>query len=157
MGESGSGKSTLGKAVVGLHDKPGGDVVYKGEAMPARYRPADFQRYAHAMQMIFQDPYSSLNPRMTVGEIVGEGLKLHTDLSTQEARDTVGDWLKRVGLNPDRMSRYPHEFSGGQRQRIGIARALVLEPEFVMCDEPISALDVSVQAQVVNLLDELKD
>ena len=84
-------------------------------------------------------------------------MKLHTDLSTQEARDTVGDWLKRVGLNPDRMSRYPHEFSGGQRQRIGIARALVLEPEFVMCDEPISALDVSVQAQVVNLLDELKD
>ena len=157
VGESGSGKSTLGKTVVGLHDKTGGDVVYKGESMPARYRAGDFQRYARAMQMIFQDPYSSLNPRMTVGEIVGEGLKLHSDLSSQEARDSVGEWLRRVGLNPDHMSRYPHEFSGGQRQRIGIARALVLEPEFVVCDEPISALDVSVQAQVVNLLDELKD
>ncbi len=156
VGESGSGKSTLGKAVIGLHDKTGGEVAYKGEALPAKYRPADFQRHARHMQMIFQDPYSSLNPRMTVGEIVGEGLKLHTGLARAEIRDQVADWLRRVGLNPDHMSRYPHEFSGGQRQRIGIARALVLEPEFVVCDEPISALDVSVQAQVVNLLDELK-
>ena len=157
VGESGSGKSTLGKAVLGLHDKTGGEVVYEGETLPAKYRPADFQRHARSMQMIFQDPYSSLNPRMTVGEIVAEGLKLHTDLSATDIRDRVGDWLRRVGLNPDHVSRYPHEFSGGQRQRIGIARALVLEPKFVVCDEPISALDVSVQAQVVNLLDELKD
>ena len=157
VGESGSGKSTLGKTVLGLHDKTSGDVFYNGEPLPAKYKPADFQRHARAMQMIFQDPYSSLNPRMTVGEIVGEGLKLHTDLASVDIRERVGDWLRRVGLNPDHMSRYPHEFSGGQRQRIGIARALVLEPEFVVCDEPISALDVSVQAQVVNLLDELKE
>ena len=156
VGESGSGKSTLGKTVLGLHDKTGGEVVYNGEPLPAKYKPADFQRLAQRMQMIFQDPYSSLNPRMTVGEIVGEGLKLHASLGRTEIRDTVAEWLRRVGLNPDHMSRYPHEFSGGQRQRIGIARALVLEPEFVVCDEPISALDVSVQAQVVNLLDELK-
>ena len=157
VGESGSGKSTLGKTVLGLHDKTSGEVVFNGESLPAKYTPGDFQRYAQAMQMIFQDPYSSLNPRMTVGEIVGEGLRLHSDLSRSDIRDTVADWLRRVGLNPDHMSRYPHEFSGGQRQRIGIARALVLEPEFVVCDEPISALDVSVQAQVVNLLDELKE
>ena len=157
VGESGSGKSTLGKTVLGLHDKTGGDVVYQGETLPAKYKPRDFQRSARMMQMIFQDPYSSLNPRMTVGEIVGEGLKLHANLAAADIRDRVGEWLRRVGLNPDHMARYPHEFSGGQRQRIGIARALVLEPEFVVCDEPISALDVSVQAQVVNLLDEIKE
>ena len=156
VGESGSGKSTLGKTLLGLHAKTNGEVFFRGEALPAKYKPADFQRHAQTMQMIFQDPYSSLNPRMTVGEIVGEGLKLHTDLSSADIREKVADWLRRVGLNPDHMSRYPHEFSGGQRQRIGIARALVLEPQFVVCDEPISALDVSVQAQVVNLLDELK-
>ena len=157
VGESGSGKSTLGKTVLGLHDKTSGEVVFNGESLPAKYTPGDFQRYAQSMQMIFQDPYSSLNPRMTVGEIVGEGLRLHSDLSRTDIRDSVAEWLRRVGLNPDHMSRYPHEFSGGQRQRIGIARALVLEPQFVVCDEPISALDVSVQAQVVNLLDELKE
>ena len=157
VGESGSGKSTLGKTMLGLHDKTAGDVVYKGETLPRRYGPADFQRYARAMQMIFQDPYSSLNPRMTVGEIVAEGLRLHTDLASREIRERVSDWLERVGLNAGHTSRYPHEFSGGQRQRIGIARALIMEPEFVVCDEPISALDVSVQAQVVNLLGELKE
>ncbi|MCP5184620.1 MAG: ATP-binding cassette domain-containing protein [Pseudomonadales bacterium] len=156
VGESGSGKSTFGKAVLGLHDKTSGTVSWRGEALPAKYRPRDFQRWAPYMQMIFQDPYSSLNPRMTVGEIIGEGLRLHSNSSTSEIRDRVANWLLRVGLQPDHMSRYPHEFSGGQRQRIGVARALIMEPEFVVCDEPISALDVSVQAQVVNLLDTLK-
>ncbi len=156
VGESGSGKSTFGKAILGLHDKTAGEVIYRGETLPARYTAVDFQKYAKRMQMIFQDPYSSLNPRMTVGEIIGEGLRLHTALAGTAIRDRVADWLRRVGLSPDHMSRYPHEFSGGQRQRIGVARALILEPEFVVCDEPISALDVSVQAQVINLLDELK-
>ncbi|MGA1372149.1 MAG: ABC transporter ATP-binding protein [Pseudomonadales bacterium] len=156
VGESGSGKSTLGKTVIGLHDKTAGSVRWRGETLPARYRAADFRRLAKRMQMIFQDPYSSLNPRMTVGEIIGEGLHLHTTLSGAAIRDQVAHWLRRVGLEPDHMGRYPHEFSGGQRQRIGIARALILEPEFVVCDEPISALDVSVQAQVVRLLGELQ-
>lgn len=156
VGESGSGKSTLGKTLLGLHDKTSGTVTYRGEQLPQVYRPRDFHRHAPKMQMIFQDPYSSLNPRMTVGEIIGEGLQLHTRQNNSDIRDKVTNWLVRVGLQPDHMSRYPHEFSGGQRQRIGIARALILQPEFVVCDEPISALDVSVQAQVVNLLDELK-
>ena len=156
VGESGSGKSTFGKALVGLHDKTSGSVTYRGERLPQKYTPGDFRRHAQRMQMIFQDPYSSLNPRMTVGEIVGEGLKLHSGKPVSEIRERVAEWLRRVGLEPDHMSRYPHEFSGGQRQRIGIARALIMEPEFVVCDEPISALDVSVQAQVVNLLDDLK-
>jgi ABC-type oligopeptide transport system ATPase subunit len=156
VGESGSGKSTLGKTIVGLYSKTSGVVRYRGEVLPQRYAAADFRRHARTMQMIFQDPYSSLNPRMTVGEIVGEGLKLHSGLSGADVRDSVARWLERVGLDSDHMSRYPHEFSGGQRQRIGIARALILEPAFVVCDEPISALDVSVQAQVVNLLQDLK-
>jgi oligopeptide/dipeptide ABC transporter ATP-binding protein len=156
VGESGSGKSTYGKTLIGLHDKTAGEVVFDGEPLPARYHHRDFQRWATRMQMIFQDPYSSLNPRMTVGEIIGEGLKLHSDLSAPVIRDRVAEWLERVGLQGDHMARYPHEFSGGQRQRIGIARALIMEPEFVVCDEPISALDVSVQAQVINLLDSLK-
>lgn len=156
VGESGSGKSTYGKTLIGLHDKTAGVVKLAGETLPQRYHPKDFQRYAKRMQMIFQDPYSSLNPRMTVGEIIGEGLKLHSNLTSTQVVESVADWLERVGLQGDHMARYPHEFSGGQRQRIGIARALIVEPEFVVCDEPISALDVSVQAQVVNLLDGLK-
>ena len=156
VGESGSGKSTLGKVLLGLHEKTSGEVSFKGETLPQRYTPADFQRYASRMQMIFQDPYSSLDPRMTVGEIIGEGLRLHSDAGTIPMRERVSEWLRRVGLEPDHASRYPHEFSGGQRQRVGIARALIMEPEFVVCDEPISALDVSVQAQVVRLLGELK-
>lgn len=155
VGESGSGKSTLGKTLLGLHDKTSGTLVYRGETLPARYRSGDFQRMAHRMQMIFQDPYSSLNPRMTVGEIIAEGLR-GKRMTAREKQALVGDWLERVGLNAGHASRYPHEFSGGQRQRIGIARALIMEPEFVVCDEPISALDVSVQAQVVNLLNDLK-
>ena len=156
VGESGSGKSTLGKTVLGLHDKTAGQVTFRGDTLPQAYSAKDFARYSPFMQMIFQDPYSSLNPRMTVGEIIGEGLRLHQNISGKEARDEIAQWLEQVGLHPDHMSRYPHEFSGGQRQRIGIARALILKPEFVVCDEPISALDVSVQAQVINLLGELK-
>ena len=157
VGESGSGKSTYGKALLGLHDKTSGEVLFKGERLPNRYRPADFEHWAPFMQMIFQDPYSSLNPRMTVGEIIAEGLKLRGDSTSAEQRERVSHWLQQVGLEPDHASRYPHEFSGGQRQRVGIARALILEPEFVVCDEPISALDVSVQAQVVRLLGEIKE
>lgn len=156
VGESGSGKSTLGKVILGLEPKTSGSVKYRGELLPQKYRARDFQTWSSKMQMIFQDPYSSLNPRMTVGEIVGEGLRLTTSNTKNQIKDKVAEWLLKVGLQTDHMSRYPHEFSGGQRQRIGIARALILEPEFVVCDEPISALDVSVQAQVINLMGELK-
>ena len=157
VGESGSGKSTFGKTLVGLHDKTAGEVIFRGERLPRTYKPSDFRRYATSIQMIFQDPYSSLNPRMTVGEIVGEGLRLHSALTSSQIDEAVAQWLRDVGLEPDHMSRYPHEFSGGQRQRIGVARALIMKPEFVVCDEPISALDVSVQAQVITLLDDLKN
>jgi len=157
VGESGSGKSTFGKTLLGLYRKTAGTVRYRGETLPDRYTPADFRRLAKKMQMIFQDPYSSLNPRMTVAEIIGEGLRLHTDLPKAEIASRVASWLDQAGLTGDHGSRYPHEFSGGQRQRIGIARAMILEPEFVVCDEPVSALDVSVQAQVINLLGELKE
>jgi oligopeptide transport system ATP-binding protein len=156
VGESGCGKSTLGRTLVGLYDKTAGEVWFEGEKMPASLGPADFRRYSRQIQMIFQDPYSSLNPRMTVRDIIAEGPLLHGLWQGSEIDSRVGDWLDRVGLSRDHLSRYPHEFSGGQRQRIGIARALALEPRFVVCDEPISALDVSVQAQVVNLLADLK-
>jgi oligopeptide/dipeptide ABC transporter ATP-binding protein len=156
VGESGSGKSTFGKTLVGLHAKTGGEVYLEGEKLPQRYAPADFQRYARRMQMIFQDPYSSLNPRMTVGEIIGEGARLQPGENSAAVRAKVEGWLERVGLERGYGARYPHELSGGQRQRVGIARALILEPTFVVCDEPISALDVSVQAQIVRLLGELK-
>jgi oligopeptide/dipeptide ABC transporter ATP-binding protein len=156
VGESGSGKSTLGRTLIGLHSKTAGEVFFGGERLPTKYGPADFQRYAGSIQMIFQDPYSSLNPRMTVGEIIGEGLRLSAGRSSAQIREEVGDWLVHVGLERGHASRYPHEFSGGQRQRVGIARALIVRPRFVVCDEPISALDVSVQAQIVRLLGELK-
>ncbi len=156
VGESGCGKSTLARTVVGLHPPSGGQVLYRGERLPARYRPEDFRRLGRRIQMIFQDPYSSLDPRMTVREIVAEGPLVHGLWRRADAPARAAALLARVGLSPDDMSRYPHEFSGGQRQRIGIARALALEPEMLVCDEPISALDVSVQAQVVNLLAELK-
>lgn len=156
VGESGSGKSTLGKAIAGLIEKTSGEIKYRGKVLPTKYTAKDFQSQATEIQMIFQDPYSSLNPRMTVGEIVGEGLR---SLNTKKQKDIQEDvimWLEKVGLEADHTSRYPHEFSGGQRQRIGIARALIMEPSFLICDEPISALDVSVQAQVINLLKELQ-
>jgi oligopeptide/dipeptide ABC transporter ATP-binding protein len=156
VGESGCGKSTLGRTLVGLYDKTGGEVIYRGEPLPRRYRAEDFRAYARKIHMIFQDPYSALNPRMTLREIVAEGPLLHGMWRRSEVQERVGAWLERVGLSADQMSRYPHEFSGGQRQRIGIARALAIEPEVVVCDEPISALDVSVQAQVVNLLADLR-
>lgn len=156
VGESGSGKSTFGKALVGLHDKTAGDVYLEGEKLPRRYAAADFQRYARRMQMIFQDPYSSLNPRMTVGEIIAEGPRLNSGIGGRKGRGEIGAWLERVGLDPGYAARYPHELSGGQRQRVGIARALSVEPELVVCDEPVSALDVSVQAQVLNLLSALR-
>jgi ABC-type oligopeptide transport system ATPase subunit len=157
VGESGCGKSTLARTIVGLHEKTSGEVRYRGKPLPERYRADDFKRWARKIQMIFQDPYSSLNPRMTLREIVAEGPMINGMWKRGEVQNRVAGWLERVGLSPDQMSRYPHEFSGGQRQRIGIARALALEPELVVCDEPISALDVSVQAQVVNLLADLKE
>jgi oligopeptide/dipeptide ABC transporter ATP-binding protein len=157
VGESGSGKSTFGRTLIGLYAKTAGEVYFDGAKLPQSYGPTDFRRYARLMQMIFQDPYSSLNPRMTVGEIIGEGLRLHSDLGPTQIRTEVGAWLERVGLEKVHAARYPHEFSGGQRQRVGIARALIMGPRFVVCDEPISALDVSVQAQIVRLLGELKE
>ncbi len=156
VGESGSGKSTFGKTLIGLHPRTGGEAYYNGEALPATFSPNDHLKYSRELQMIFQDPYSSLNPRMTVLDIVGEGLHIQGQHTRSQIREQVADWMVKVGLNADHMSRYPHEFSGGQRQRIGIARAMIIQPKFVVCDEPISALDVSVQAQVINLLDELK-
>ncbi|MEX2488031.1 MAG: dipeptide/oligopeptide/nickel ABC transporter ATP-binding protein, partial [Pseudomonadales bacterium] len=157
VGESGSGKSTFGKTLIGLLERTSGTAWYREEQLPAKFSAEDHLKYAREMQMIFQDPYSSLNPRMTVLDIVGEGLYLRGQHTNGQIRDAVAAWLERVGLRADHMSRYPHEFSGGQRQRIGIARAMIIEPNFVVCDEPISALDVSVQAQVINLLEELKN
>ena len=156
VGESGSGKSTFGKALIGLHSRTSGTTTYNGQLLPAKFTAADHLQYSKELQMIFQDPYSSLNPRMTVLDIVGEGLLIQGQTKRSEVKDQVALWLEKVGLNADHMSRYPHEFSGGQRQRIGIARAMIIQPRFVVCDEPISALDVSVQAQVVNLLEQLK-
>lgn len=156
VGESGSGKSTFGKTLVGLHNRTAGEAHFKGEPLPVHFTPQDHLRLSREMQMIFQDPYASLNPRMTVLDVVGEGLYIQGGQKRNQIREKVAEWLEKVGLHPDHMSRYPHEFSGGQRQRIGIARAMIIEPEFVVCDEPISALDVSVQAQIINLLDGLK-
>jgi oligopeptide/dipeptide ABC transporter ATP-binding protein len=157
VGESGCGKSTLGRTLAGLQAKTSGDILFRGKALPDRYSKEDFRRLSTNIQMIFQDPYTSLNPRMTIGEIISEPLRLQAGGGKSDYRELVAQWLEQVGLKRDHMNRYPHEFSGGQRQRIGIARALIVKPRFVVCDEPISALDVSVQAQVINLLQELKE
>ncbi len=155
VGESGCGKSTTGRAVLQLHKPTAGKVFLDGVELTA-LKSEELRRMRRKMQIIFQDPYASLNPRMTVGEIIGEALFIHENLRGKQLQERVQDLLRLVGLNPVFTSRYPHEFSGGQRQRIGIARALALQPLLVVCDEPISALDVSIQAQVINLLEDLQ-
>jgi len=155
VGESGCGKSTTGRCLIKLYDPTSGTVYYDGEDI-TKYNKAQKKEFTKKVQMIFQNPYASLNPRMTVKEIVGEGLK-QQGVPGAEIEARVEALLKVVGLNKDHMSRFPHEFSGGQRQRIGIARALSVDPDFIICDEPISALDVSIQAQVINMLKELQE
>ena len=157
VGESGSGKTTVGRTILKLIPSTSGRVLYKGrDILPLPER--EFRPLRREMQMIFQDPFGSLNPRFTIGEIVGEALEIHfPKMNRSDRTSRVADLLCLVGLKADMMRRYPHEFSGGQRQRIGIARALAVEPRFIVCDEPVSALDVSVQAQIVNLLQDLQE
>lgn len=155
VGESGSGKSTLARCLLQLQPVDSGEVLFEGRDL-AKLQPAELREVRKNLQMVFQDPFASLNPRMRVGEIVGEGLLIHGLGSTVEQQKKVIAMLKRVGLTEADMQKYPHEFSGGQRQRIGIARALVLNPQVVVCDEPVSALDVSIQAQILLLLKELQ-
>jgi ABC-type oligopeptide transport system ATPase subunit len=154
VGESGSGKSTLGRMLLGLLDKSEGDVQFDGELLPRSYGRRDFQRRARDMQMVFQDAYSTLNPRWTIGASLAEPLRLLGERGDIGAR--IDHALRQVGLAPELTGHYPHEFSGGQRQRIGIARALLARPRLLVCDEPVSALDVSVQAQILNLLVQLR-
>lgn len=157
VGESGSGKSTTGRSIIGLYAATEGEIYYKGQEISRITKAKDRKHLAKNIQMIFQDPYASLNPRMTVSEIIGEGFDIHgMHTNRQERAQVIGELLEAVGLNREHANRYAHEFSGGQRQRIGIARAISLEPEFIIADEPISALDVSIQAQVVNLLKQLQ-
>ena len=156
VGESGCGKSTAGRTILRLYDATAGDVLFEGKSIMS-LNNQEMKAMRRNMQMIFQDPYASLNPRMTVGDIIGEALDIHGLASGQKRKERIQELLSLVSLNPEHMNRFPHEFSGGQRQRIGIARALAVEPKFIVCDEPISALDVSVQAQVVNLLEQLQE
>lgn len=156
VGESGCGKSTTGRSILQLYKPTSGKIMFDDVNL-VELKSNDMRLMRRKMQMIFQDPYASLNPRMTIGEIVGEPLLVHNIVSDREVNERVAHLLEIVKLNPSFSSRYPHEFSGGQRQRVGIARALALQPSFIICDEPISALDVSIQAQVVNLLEELQD
>jgi oligopeptide transport system ATP-binding protein len=156
VGESGCGKSTAGRTILQLYRPTSGKVYFKDQDLTT-LQGEQLRHIRRDMQIIFQDPYASLNPRMTVGNIIAEPLEVHRIGSARERKERVRELLRLVGLNPYFINRYPHEFSGGQRQRIGVARALALQPEFIVCDEPISALDVSIQAQVVNLLEELQE
>lgn len=157
VGESGCGKSTTGRTILQLYRPTSGKVYYQDQDLTT-LKGEDLRRMRRFMQIIFQDPYASLNPRLTVGDIIGEPLEVHrVEKSKKKRQERVQELLHLVGLNPYFINRYPHEFSGGQRQRIGVARALALQPKFIICDEPISALDVSIQAQVVNLLEKLQD
>lgn len=156
VGESGCGKSTTGRAIVKINTPTEGQIIFDGKDI-TKIKGAELKQFKQDVQMIFQDPYASLNPRMTVGEIIKEPMDIHGIYKTEEEKETrVRELLELVGLKPDHIRRYPHEFSGGQRQRIGIARTLALNPKFVVCDEPISALDVSIQAQVINLLEKIQ-
>jgi len=156
VGESGSGKSTLGRLILRLIEPTSGKVFFEGRELSTLTR-SDLRRLRRDMQLVFQDPYASLNPRMRVRSIVGEGIEIHRLARGKEKLDRIAELLKMVGMSPDAMNRYPHEFSGGQRQRIGIARALAVKPRFLVLDEPVSALDVSIQAQIINLLQDLQE
>ena len=156
VGESGCGKTTTGRTILQLYRPTAGKVYFEGKDLTAM-KGEELRRMRRRMQMIFQDPYASLNPRMTVGDIVGEPLEVHNVARGKEKRERVMELLQLVGLNPYFINRYPHEFSGGQRQRIGVARALALNPSFIVCDEPVSSVDVSIQAQIVNLLEDLQE
>lgn len=157
VGESGCGKSTTGRTIIRLYDATGGQVLFNGKDVHGKKSKKDLKEFNRKMQMIFQDPYASLNPRMKVADIIAEGIDIHGLAKTKKERmEKVYGLLETVGLNREHANRYPHEFSGGQRQRLGIARALAVEPDFIIADEPISALDVSIQAQVVNLMQQLQ-
>ncbi|MGL5086853.1 MAG: ABC transporter ATP-binding protein [Clostridium sp.] len=156
VGESGCGKTTTGRTVLKLYESTNGQIIFNGEDITS-FTEKQMVPLRKNMQMIFQDPYASLNPRMTVGDIIGEAIDIHKIMQGKERTERIRYLLDRVGLNGDHINRYAHEFSGGQRQRIGIARALAVEPDFIVCDEPISALDVSIQAQVINMLEEIQE
>ena len=156
VGESGCGKSTLGRTIMKIYEPTGGEIFYRGQNI-TKLSNKKMHNLRKSMQMIFQDPYASLNPRFTIGDIIEEPMVIHNMYTKAERKEKVYELLELVGLKPDHIRRYPHEFSGGQRQRVGIARALAVDPEFIICDEPISALDVSIQAQVVNMLKDLQE
>ena len=159
VGESGCGKTTTGRTLLRLYEPTDGTIIYDGKVLFDKEKnvAVDMLPYRRRMQIVFQDPYASLDPRMTIGDIVGEGIDIHKlAANDKDRRDRIISLLERVGLNSEHANRYPHEFSGGQRQRVGIARALAVNPEFIVCDEPVSALDVSIQAQVVNMFEDLQ-